>query len=129
MFLDVFMSNLDENGSNLLLSCHIALTICSVLLSGETCRFDRKEDFRSNLKEEQRFDNAPKNRRRQDEGSHAVLQSLGPCTAVHGCRPAVHRGTTVHPPACAVSQFFGLFVLISLYIFEEAFCGVPLRTN
>ena len=46
-----FSSNLDDNGSNLLLSRHIALTICSVLLLGEPAGFDRNKDFRSNFKE------------------------------------------------------------------------------
>ena len=65
MLRGVFTSNLDENESNLLLSCHIVLTMCSVLLS--PTGFDRKKDFRSDFKEEQRFGEVPKNRR-QDRG-------------------------------------------------------------
>jgi len=49
--------------------------------------FDRKKDFRSNFKEEQRSDKAPKNSRKQGEGLHGrapcsrvVLQSPGPRT-------------------------------------------------
>ena len=40
--------------------------------------FNRKEDFRSNFKKEQKFDNAPKNRRKLDKGSH----DHAPCSTV-----------------------------------------------
>jgi len=43
MLLVVFTSNLDDNGSNLLLSYRIALTMYSVLLSKKIADFDRRK--------------------------------------------------------------------------------------
>ena len=100
MFLDVIMTNLDENGSNLLSLTHIVHSYF-ILLSGETLSFDRNEDFRSSFKKD------PKNGRKQGGASHGrapcstiVLQWAGPCTA---------RRTAVHLPRPVRLRDFRLF--------------------
>ena len=62
--------------------------------------FNRRQDFRSNLREEQRSDNVPNNRKKQDGRSHNRakgqhgLQALGPRMAGTARRTAVRL--TVH---------------------------------
>ena len=98
IFLDVFMTNLDENGSNLLSLTHIVLITYFVLLSGETLSFDRKEDFRSSFKKDWKSNKDPKNGRIQGGASHG--QWAGPCTA---------RRTVMHLPRPARLRDFRLF--------------------
>ena len=52
MFLGVFMSNLDENGSNLFPSGHSVLITCSGLLKEKSSSFNRMKDYRSDFKED-----------------------------------------------------------------------------
>ena len=84
------MSIVDKKRVKFTSLIHIVFITYFVLLSGKTCKFNRKEDFKSIFKEEQRSSEALKNQRMQDGGLHeraplrtTVLQALKPRTAVH----------------------------------------------
>jgi len=124
MFLNNFMSNLDQNGSNLLPLTHIVLITYFVLLSGENpVGFDRKEYFWTSFKKDRKSNKAQRTDGNKAEHRIVVHHAALLCCSGRGnprlgTRPCVWPCVGAQPCAFTSPCGFAFFAYLMQFLFS-----------